>query len=332
MIIKFSTELFSDPQNFEELKATLTIASFGGRYEVFVEWNELKNTSLFNYLTPLEKEVLERSFNKIVIENSKFDYVVSSVSTAYEFSIKELIVLINQPHYIIVENSLNDGYFIDSIIQCFRSKSKRIRKFRENSWLNYYNAGGCGNIINCLKTLERNFTGFNKSSLKYLKCIVIMDSDFSYPNQKLDQERIQISKYLDDYNIPHHILFKREMENYLPDEVIESIEDIDDYFTEYSKLSPIQKDYFDIQNGFKRNLDKYSDEIRELYADLTPEQISVFRKGSVLEVYKKDNFKSEFPKLFLSEKVSQVNLLRRTNHQENSNELTEILEKITSIL
>ena len=40
------------------------------------------------------------------------------------------------------------------------------------------------------------------------------------------------------------------MENYIPNEVISTIENNDDYIQAYLRLSEEQKDFLDIENGF----------------------------------------------------------------------------------
>ena len=140
-------------------------------------------------------------------------------------------------------------------------------------------------------------------------------------------ERDKLFKYLTANNIPYHELTKREMENYLPDEVINIIDGNDNYIKSYLSLSPIQKDYFDIENGFEdKNISSFDQGIQNLYDGLSNEVISIFRKNK-LNI---DNFKTEFPKLF--EQATQEHLKNRTTNQSNPSEIEDILDKITKLL
>ena len=46
---------------------------------------------------------------------------------------------------------------------------------------------------------------------------------------------------------------KREIENYLPNEVIETIENNNDFIQAYLRLNNLQKDYFDLEEGFRKH-------------------------------------------------------------------------------
>jgi hypothetical protein len=164
--------------------------------------------------------------------------------------------------------------------------------------------------------------------------MVLIDSDKEFETTETKPDRVRLFSFLKENGIPYHELEKREIENYLPDEVLESIPEIDAYIQTYLQLSPKQKDYFDLENGFgNKNLNSFPKEIQELYSNLDEKAIGILRKGMSIKSFEENGFKSEFPKLFADEKVTQETLKARTVHQsKDPNELQTILDKITEQL
>ena len=327
MIIEIKPNIFKDIQNLKDVSYLLNIFSENRRYDYFCEYSLIKDTSLFSDLLQLNKDLIEEYFNRFIREsNFKIDYNVSKVSTETEFNLIEAKIFFNQPFIVILENNLNDGYFVDQIITAFKKKGKKIRKHKINNWLKYGNGGGCTNIPNFIEGEKKNYENLPKTNHKYLRCFVLIDSDKRYPTEH-KHEREKLFTFLKENNIPYHELTKREMENYLPDEIIREITGNDEYVEAYLSLTPIQKDYFDIENGFDdKNFDSFDEDIRELFDGLSKGTISTFRKNKMNIA----NFKTEFPKLF--EKATQEQLKKRTNHQNNPSELENILDKITKLL
>lgn len=71
-----------------------------------------------------------------------------------------------------------------------------------------------------------------------------------------------------------------------------------------------------------------SQSMRSLYTNVLGRNFEILEHGMQLP-----NMKTTFPKLFDREEfVFRKSLLRRTAHQNNSNELTEIVEKIRNII
>ena len=83
------------------------------------------------------------------------------------------------------------------------------------------------------------------------------------------------------------------------------------------KLSPAE---------FGKNL--LPDVMKSLYEDVMGRNFEILANGLQLP-----KMKTNYPKLFVKEEfVFRKSLLRRTEHQGNSNELMEIVEKIRKII
>jgi len=327
MLIEIRPDIFEDLKYFSGLKALLAICSYKNRYDFFVELSEVRKMPLYAQLDVYDTDVLEEFYNRSIERSWNPTHKISESETD-SFGLDEAIRFLNQPLLIILENSDNDSHFVDALLRNFTKQSKKIRRHKENSWLKY--AMGAGSSIKHVINPEmRTFDNLPKQNHKYLRCFVLIDSDKRFPTQALKKGLENLEKFLIQYEVPYHILEKREMENYLPEEVFDEIENNEDYIDAYKRLSSVQKDYFDIELGFpNKNFNSLQQEIQDLYHDLSENDKTIFRKQS-LEL---DDFKNEFPKLFQSNKVTRGSLLRRCEHQNDPNELPNILEKITELL
>jgi hypothetical protein len=256
------------------------------------------------------------------------------------YSIEEAIRFLCQPFSLILENSNKDAFFFNTLLYNFKKKGKQISFAKANGWF-VFGMGGGSTIPDMLQSKMDEFKGviFKKDSKKYLRCFVLIDSDRHFPT---DEKQHKLVDFLEENEIPYHILEKREMENYLPDEVFSEITNNREFVDAYLRLEPTQKDYFDIEKGFEdKSLDSYREEIWQLYESVPSRDFAIFRKQSLSSINgDKNNFKSYFPGLFLSSRVTRENLLARCSHHSNDsyvhpynpNELPDLLTKITSLL
>jgi hypothetical protein len=234
---------------------------------------------------------------------------------------------------------------MQALFENFKTESSELVRLNDIGAVEFANAGGAGNYINFIDELKGRFTGdqFPKQDHRYLRCFVIVDSDKAYPTEELKKDKTDLIAYLKVNNIPFHILEKREMENYLPDEAFGDITDNEEYIRAFLHLSPIQKDYFDVEKGFNRKkFDKLSDPIQAHLDSLSDDDKELFRKNDLKKINDSDrnNFKAEFPKLFNSNKVTRETLLKRCAHHSedvdkhpyNPNELPDLLTDITKYL
>lgn len=329
MVIEIQSDLFNDENNLSDINYLLTIFSECRRFDYFCEYTEIFESPVFQKLIPDLQKLIEENYNKIVGESIGINYSIGLSESEDVLNVNEAKRFFAQPFLLILENNLYDGYFVDALLENFKKKSKVIKRHKENNWFVYHNAGGVDNIPNIIQRLKKSFDGLPKDSRCYLRCFVLIDSDKEFNTNQSKSNRKSIFEFLNRNGISYHELEKREIENYLPDEVIESLPEIDEYLQTYIQLSPVQKDYFDLEKGFdKQPLSSFPVEVRNLYDDIDGKKEVILRKGMTIDRFKK--FKSEFPKLFAHEKVTQETLKARTVHQVNDpNELQTVLDKIT---
>lgn len=346
MIVEILKDIFENSSFDESLDRLYVVLEDQHRLLIkdddFID--SLMQSSWFAGLRGTKKEIIYRQIEwSLQSSMSIIPKITISNERKGVFTIEESIRYLRQPFILILENSYNDSIFIDSLIKNFPKQCKTLKKNREDGWF-LYGMGGGSAIPLLLKTKMRSFNGeiFSKERHKYLRCFVLIDSDKRYPEEDLKPETKSLIQFLDDHEVPYHVLEKREMENYLPDEAFSEIFDNREYIDSYLRLNPIQKDYFDLEKGFEsKRFEQLDDDIQELYRDIPVSDKTVLRQNS-LESFnqKNNNFKSDFPQLFLSHKITKENLMKRCSHHLIStqkhpfdpNELPNLLNQISSLL
>lgn len=333
MLIEIKEDIFSD-NDFKGLNYLIQLASYKHRYDLFVELSTIRNTNTFQRLDIEDKEELEQYYNQAVTESLIPKYIISNTG-GNSFNIEESIRFFTQPVSIILENSLNDAYFINTLIRFFDNSEQIVKKHLDNNWIQFENAGGCTNIQNFINGKLQSFNSLPKDKQFYLRCFVLMDSDKLFDCRKPSRQKREIRKFLNNKNILNHILHKRSMENYLPDEVFNNLPS-QSWIVAYNTLIPSQKDFLDIKNGFSKKdtngvptiaRNDLDNNIQQLYDTLSDENYEILNRGINFP-----DFKTEFPKLFTSIHITKQSLVRRTKHQQNSNELQEIIDKISTLI
>lgn len=323
MWIEIKNDIFDSNPNVDELRKLIQDLCYKRRYDFFIDINNIDNEAIFDEFYNDNNAVICEYFDKYITESPKVDFFVSNNSTS-DFTVSEAIKYVNKPFQIILENRNNDGFFVDALIREFKNKSNKINKFRNEDWLRYEMAGGSG-LIHYLEAEKKQYN----NDLKFLKCFVLIDSDLEYP-QNPNPKRVSLIDYFKNNNIPFHILEKREIENYVPIDIIYSIDNNDEFIKTLIGLDSNFIDFIDIQNGFQMNiksLRKDKINVFNYFSNLSEKQFDNLRYGLN---DKFGNFKNEYAKLF--ERVTQKGFIERTKMQQNPNELQFILQSINDLL
>lgn len=324
MWFELKKDTFSN-SNLMELRKLIDTMCFKHKYSIYIDLTQIESEGLLDNLYPETASNIITFFNNYVNTSPKKVFTISNIDG--DFSLADAIIYVDEKFEIILENDKYDGYFLDCLLNEFKQKSKKINHFKENNWLKYQTAGGATGIINTLDQKIKHL-----KNVKLLKCFVLVDSDLEFPSTN-NPKRKGLEDFCVNNKIPIHILEKREIENYLPIDVFESINPQNSFIKTFvsNKLSNKQRDYIDIENGLvkKRNNwgNDYKKEVLQLFSNLNDNDFENITKGLDSEF---ENFKKDYPKLF--NKSSQSGLIDRTKHQSNPNELQEILEKISNLL
>lgn len=342
------------------------------KYNFFVRasYNHIKETPNFKALLPIDRKRLidKRNYAFISSNNRNPKYKITNKRNRQrnEFTIREFIRFFQSPVLLILENSLNDGYFVRTVFDYFSPKSangkSKLTEFLDNDWIQFVNAGGWTNIRNYIEGRKNGLKDFAKQqgrdATDFIKCFVLIDSDKldpSYTDSKIE-EKEQLKSDLEGQGIQVHILNKRAMENYMPDEVISALPAFrsqyaasQNWVNAYGHLSKEQKDYLSYQKGFEQK-----DKFTEVNGRTISEKVNRPRteqSKSIQDLFPLTNisdinyaiidtglnqfpaFKKEFPKFFKKEEyVDKGTLLNREGGTETDNEFLEIIEKIRSLL
>ncbi|MFC4687842.1 hypothetical protein ACFO4P_12935 [Epilithonimonas pallida] len=304
MVVKINTDLFNQESSVNKIDRVLDYV-LDRRYDLFFDDEEiLENSYWIKEARENYKDLLIETFVQTVEGSKKFD-VELSIDDDVEngkYSIDNGLIYLNNEVIIFVENAKYDSYFIKGLVSKFKKRGKKINRFIDKRWVKF---GNCGGRTDAVSQISHNLSTYDTESLEnfhYVRAILILDSDKTKKNDS-DSERLrkefEITEFCAQNKILLHILEKREMENYLPLSVIDGIEDV--------KKSELEN----LRSATKEEKDYYD-----------------FEKLST-RVYKT---KHEFPKLFLSENLTQEMLLNECSHQDNPEELQMIIDKINSLI
>jgi len=354
MWIKIDNEVFKTCE-FKALNYLYQILSWAPsnsnpRYKVFVDSEKVKHTCNYNKMKGVEikfDEFLDSQFNEFINETPQgaaFDYKVTNEKKDKCFNVEEAIMFFNQPVSIILENNRNDSYLITAIINYFDTSGK-VREQLKNGWIKFENTGGCGNVGNFLDAFLKTFEDLalknNRNLSDYFRGLIILDSDREYPTQP--SKYGNLLKSLRTKGITEvHILKKRMMENYMPDEVYRNLflveplpskskkrnkkwlNEYESWINVYLHLTDDQKDFLKIT---KPQIWITKKESYDLFDNLSPKEISILNRGFYYP--NKKEHKNRFPKIFMESPFVNKTTL---NQRSNSNELQEIFDKIKKIL
>jgi UDP-2,3-diacylglucosamine pyrophosphatase LpxH len=330
MKIAIENEIFHDIGEFRNLYRI--ILNGDQRHVFLIDYPSILKSVNFEKLEPIDQEILSHSY----VSNNRTEilpkFTISKVSGSNRFSTDEAILYLDQPLSILLEHGLNDRYFLESLFKNF-DEDKDILKHLSKGWIIFDHAGGAGPIKSIINGTFRSMETWPKKDKKvYLRFFVIMDSDKKTNVSPLGTDKENIVKYLTKNEIVHHVLVKREMENYVPESILTTLDN--SYLNEYCNLTTIQKDYFDLEKGLihERGAKKGNNEVEDFYASLNDKSWKILQAGINTDKYSSENFKNEFGKLFNDPTVTKNSLLSRCGGTKYENELQEIVNKVKSLL
>ncbi|MGB2684449.1 MAG: hypothetical protein WBC43_05470 [Olleya sp.] len=166
--------------------------------------------------------------------------LVKSAPEEGQICIEELYATLSKPAVLVLENEHSDLNFILTVLTSLNSKRllSTINKYWE-----VRGGGGSGEIIKCLNKSAERLRSASRVS-------VVNDSDKLYSAANLPTTQVKIINHCRKLSVSHVTLKKREIENYIVDEVLSAIENIDrDLKTVYLTLKPNQKDHYDLKKG-----------------------------------------------------------------------------------
>lgn len=325
-------EIFSDKKGIKLLPYLINLCTYNNRHQIYVDYEKVCETKGYENIGNTEKEILKLAYISSVNSNFNAQVKVEILSDEESFDCEEAINFLNLPVSIILENSLHDSLFLHCIVEHF-DESGLLKKHIDQRWIVFENAGGADGMANIIREKFKSFSSWPKKDKKiYLRCFVLMDSDKLYDKYPISNGKTKTLMFLERNLVIWHVLAKREMENYLPEQILKL--ERNEYLNEYVKLDNLQKDYFDIEKGFQhdRTDSKMNVQISEFYGDVSKESWKILKQGINTEKFTAKNFKSDFAKLFNHKDISKTMLIERCGGTKYENELNDIIKKIKSLI
>ncbi|WP_395044658.1 hypothetical protein [Flavobacterium sp.] len=328
MIVTIKEEIFNNPKNNSDLNDLMHFFR-KGKHRMHLkkvgDFIAFENSEWKKTLLRSDIDFLKESIGKL----DKKEVVISQTGNEDEFNPKEAFSYLEQNLRIILEQEEYEKPFILKIIKEFDSSNELINAL-QNNWLEFYNGAG-SNSESILRTrITRDISTnqhFKEPLNKYLRFYEIKDSDREYCTfnngevipQELPEKK---TKFLKKENIPYHILYKREKENYMPDSVFNGFlqtakknDDRKEFSKLYLNFTPQQKDFFDLEKGFqKKEKTTLKIEIQNLYNNFKDGKNISNKEHKVLAIgLPFSNFKSTFSNHF--NHVSREDLEKRILYQ-----------------
>jgi hypothetical protein len=152
------------------------------------------------------------------------------------------------PLRILMENRNTDGAFLDAILSVLADPE--VVRLKRTQALVYDSGGGGGELKKLVEEVHAQAAdgGFP------LRAVVFTDSDSRWPGD-IGPLATAIRETCERLDIPHVILGKRAIENYVPDEAIAEWLDESGYTTKQAsiaallRLTPEQRDHFPFKKG-----------------------------------------------------------------------------------
>lgn len=274
MIIEFSETICSkkDDQSLINLSKLLKDSNLINHKinisEDILEWiceHILEDNSFFaDYEKQYFAEILERITGDTVYITQLHKAYLTKIIIGYgnnEISPEIVQQIVDKPSKVVLENGTNDWKFIKGIVAKYKQHSERgsiyklINNSIENRTLQPEHAGGSNIKPRIISLIEDQ--GYDVF-FKY-KLYVLFDSDRNTSNT-ISQEHLKLVDFLkgqtdvDDLinNLYHdtdfviwHMLYKREIENYIPCQMLSVLGD--SVVNNLSQLTEEEYDYIDIE-------------------------------------------------------------------------------------
>ena len=326
-------------QDFDKLIQTLT---YKNRYCLLLKDKSILNSQFIKNTSNNNKEIINQLFTSSINISNKADCTIVGKTNEIkrkEFSVTESIIYFETPLEILLENCNNDSYFITAIFNAFKP-SLNIKEKLKNNWIKYSGNGGCTSIKDIINRQLRS----NDYIPKMLRFYVILDSDKHFKNDNTFQKKYNLEiKLFNKNNIPYHILEKRCFENYLPLKAYDFFKTTQNknWLKAFEYLTEEQKDFIDISRGYstdagkngnidnpdRLSLENKNPQEAKFIKNISEENFKILWKGLNIP-----SFKTNFPTAFDTHSVHKETLNERTAHQNNPDELQQIVEEIIKLL
>lgn len=332
MIVHLNSTVFKEDSNFQKLNHMFAFFE-DGKHVLFLN-EDISETNWVNSTSKITKAFCEVQFkNSAYSSETEVNLRIDNENDLEHdiYSVLDGYILLQNNPIIFVENGTSDRLFLLSIFNNF-TECDKINKNIKNRWIELRGVGGKNEFIKEINKELRRFRKENLPNEKYLRAIVIIDSDKKYPIENLSETHNSIIDFCNEKKIKYHVLEKREIENYLPVQVFSDFPHTHPIISSYLNLNNAQQSYYDFQDGFKgKAINTLNINIQDLFAGISANDEKYLRVGfdrSIKDFYSK----KVFPLLFKHATVSRKTLLENCSMQNDPEELIKIIKKLEHLL
>ncbi|UUF15196.1 MULTISPECIES: hypothetical protein [Flavobacterium] len=333
MIVHIKSDVFGIESNFQKLNHMFAFFE-DGKHILFLN-EDISATDWAKSTSKTTREFCEVEFkNSIYSSVTKVNLKIDTKNDLEKdtYSVYDAYILLQNNSIIFVENATSDGLFLKSIINNF-TECDSIKNGLKKRWIGLKGVGGKNEFIKEINNELRKFRYEALPSEKYLRAIVIIDSDKKYPSESLSDIHTSIIDYCDEKKIKHHVLEKREIENYLPVQVFADFPHNHQIVSSYLNLNNIQQSFYDFEKGFDgKKISTLDINIQNLYTGLSEVDEQHLRVGFNKSFKNGFSSKKVLPLLFKHSSISRENLLENCAMQDDPEEIIEIIKKLEHLL
>ena len=243
MLIEINDEIARNERALTNLINLVDMCN--GQHAIGLSSPDVENT----IIETLGSESITYSFFRELVEKASFGFdfqktiVFSSTPVdGVSHDVKQMYEILTEKAEIILENKNSDLKFIKMVLHS--TKAIRLLELYRKAWEANSN-GGCGEIP---KLIDESCS----VQTKLKRVFVVHDSDKFYPQSALGAAQRNIVSRCRDHDIVCVTLTKREIENYIPDNLIYSITNSPSNFKQtWGSLSLEQKSHYDFKKGFR---------------------------------------------------------------------------------
>ena len=200
------------------------------------------------------------SFDREALKNNREVWRVTGVQQKYQtkltvgleentINIEQLYKIVNEPSYVVLENSMYDWSAICRWVDIYRNErdfktlnESVFRAIKEMRLRGDHSGGGNGTIANRISNLKEIFQECSK-----FKVTTIYDSDKDSPHDTTEHNKV-LNEYLKSLGFIGHELHKREIENYFSVDTLRMAGMINENVI-IPKYTPEEYDFLDIENA-----------------------------------------------------------------------------------
>lgn len=304
-----------------------------GRHQWFIpDPEKFKSSSWFaDYLSLPQQKDFEKKATKSALENPKrkrnfFKARLHADEANAVFTLSDTKKLLSSPLLVVVEGAGSDGTFVKALIRCFGDD--KIKYALEQKWVDFDNAGGSGNIKAAILRMEEKLGVEVAKRRSFSLCD--SDSEHAQDDWRAKPEFKDMLELIEKgYEL--HVLYKRMIENYLPNEALKELMKSESGVETHKLLHAVlsfsfeQRDFYHLKKGFSYNVKKDSQYPQILFPSIkknSPEY-RVLHDG-----FKKVNLSGGF------HHATALTLEARCSHhpQEHKDELKKIVRTLLEML